>query len=93
MVRYLYFMAGVAAINCFSGPISIVSPMVLAAMNFYFPFTDEKLHKLESEGQNEKFKSMMGSQGLFYFVIAVVTTLKVYHYLMIKEMEGKLRKY
>jgi hypothetical protein len=35
----------------------------------------------------------MAAQALFYFIAAVLLTLKSHHYFTIKEMEGKLKKY
>ena len=93
MHKYLPFLVAVGAANCLSGPISIVTPVILGVMNFYFPFTDEKMHKLESELQTDKVKSYMAVQSILYFLIVVVITLKGYHYVSIKEIEGKLRKY
>lgn len=49
--KYYFFLITVAAVNCLSGPISVFSPLALGLMNLYFPFTDEKLHKTETEDQ------------------------------------------
>lgn len=46
------FLMGVAAANCLTGPISIVTPIILGLLNMYFPFTHEKYHKAESVEQS-----------------------------------------
>lgn len=53
-------------------------------MNFYFPFTDEEMHKAETSTQEEKLKTYMNSQAIFYFLITVITTLKCYHFFSAK---------
>ena len=33
-------MVGVGAANILTGPLSILTPVILAGLNFYIPFTD-----------------------------------------------------
>jgi cytochrome c biogenesis protein CcdA len=70
--------------NTITGPYSVISPIILGVMNFYFPFTDEEMHKAETSTQEEKLKAYMNSQAIFYFLITVITTLKCYHFFSAK---------
>ena len=52
MKHYLPFLVGLGLANCLSGPLSLASPAIIALLNLYFPFTNEKYQKMESEEQN-----------------------------------------
>jgi hypothetical protein len=66
--------------------------LLLALLNFYAPFTHEKHFKLESSEQEGRLKAYMRVQGLFYFLAAVLLTLKFYHYEEVRQLEIKLEK-
>jgi hypothetical protein len=70
----------VGAANCITGPYSLAVPVVLGLLNFYAPFTDEKYHKFETLEQEKRVKAYLRVQGLFYFLVGVLLTLKFYHH-------------
>lgn len=80
MKTYFPFLLGVGLVNCFTGPVSALSPLLLGALSFYFPIVDEKEHKMETEEQQERAKTYLGSQAIFYFLVTLITTLKCYHF-------------
>jgi hypothetical protein len=80
MKKYYYFIFAVGAANCITGPYSLITPVVLGALNFYAPFTDEKYHKFETSDHETKVKAYMKVQGLYYFIAALVLTLKFYYF-------------
>jgi hypothetical protein len=82
----MLLLLGVGAVNCLSGPASVAAPLMLGLMNMYFPFTDAKFHRFESPEQVDKGKVYLGVQGLYYFVVIVLATLKAYHYLALQEI-------
>ena len=49
MAKYLPFLLGVGLANCFTGYLSLASPIILACLSIYVPFTDDKWHKIETE--------------------------------------------
>lgn len=93
MGKYYYFLFAVGAANCITGPYSMITPVILALLNFYAPFTDEKYHKFETVQQEGRVKAYLRVQGLFYFLVAMLLTLKFYHYQEIRQLEMKLAKF
>ena len=89
----MLLLLSVGAVNCVSGPWSVGAPLVLGLLNMYFPFTDAKFHRFESPEQVERGKTYLNVQGLYYFIVVVLATLKAYHYLALKEAENKLQAY
>lgn len=84
MNRYYYFIFAAVASNCITGPYGLVTPIMLGLLNFYAPFTDEKYHKFETKEQETKVKAYLKVQGLYYFLIGLVLTLKFYHFQTIR---------
>ena len=62
-------------------------------MNLLAPFTDEKMYNIETDSQQENAKIYLQVQGVFYFLVIVLTTLKGYHYYSVKEIERKIDNY
>jgi hypothetical protein len=83
----------VAAVNCLTGTPSLLAPVLLAVLNLWAPFTDEKYHKFETEGHEARVKAYLRVQGLFYFLVALLLTLKFYHYEEVRQLELKLTKF
>jgi len=91
--KYVLLLASVGALNSISGPFSLAVPMALALLGLYFPFTDPRFHRFETAEQLEKGKTYLGVQGVYFFVVVVLITLKSYHYIALKEAENKLLAY
>lgn len=64
----------------------MVVPVLLGLLNMYAPFTDEKYHKFETVEHEEKVKTYLKVQGLFYFLVGALLTLKFYHYEEIRQL-------
>jgi hypothetical protein len=92
-IKHYALLLGVAAVNCVTGPWSMSVPILLGALNLYFPFTDEKYHKFETTEHEARVKTYLRVQGLFYFLFAALLTLKYYHYQEVRQLEKKLDTY
>lgn len=79
-IKHYGFLGVTAGLNCITGPYSLITPLLLALMNFYFPFTHEKHFKMETTEQEGRAKAYMRAQGLFYFLAGVLLTMKFYYY-------------
>ena len=64
---------------------------MLGLLNFYAPLTDEKQHRFENSEQEERVKAYLKVQGLYYFAVVVLLTVKFYHFQSVLQMERKLQ--
>lgn len=71
----------------------MAAPVLLALLNFAAPFTDEKYHKFETAAHEARVKAYLRVQGLFYFLVAALLTLRFYHFEESRQLDIKLAKF